>query len=350
MQKRLFIGIAVGRPAGMKSLPKVHDMLGRLAAYVERQTEIYDPPVLFSDKGGNPVTGQYLADSLTPSLLLERPRIIVYFIGHGAFADGEQIWYLSEELAQWAESVSVAGYQEVLETYGPDQLCIFSDSCQTPEVTVGKSSPILRQHTGLSDFPLIDTFRSTVKGKPAFAPTGVGPIFSDTILNVLDNEAYPPFAALDPQYLNVGKFVVTSQSLANYVDDTVPKLANDIRRQQRPRTHSGLRYDTDDYLILDGPPGIVAPPTADEILASLPVRPISLYDRDIGAERDTLWRETLSEWRGDFWYQTLDRAEHLGPSEGVLVSVQANRRTIPNAQLIFTPDLETMEMGITRPG
>ncbi|MGO4843048.1 hypothetical protein AB4144_63330, partial [Rhizobiaceae sp. 2RAB30] len=78
-------------PTGMDSLPGVHDVIRRIARYATRSSE-YDPPILFLDEEGQRVTAEQIQKDLTADILVDRPRIMVYFCGHGAFLNGQEIW------------------------------------------------------------------------------------------------------------------------------------------------------------------------------------------------------------------------------------------------------------------
>ncbi|MBD1549579.1 hypothetical protein [Roseibium aggregatum] len=253
MAKRLFIGIGVEAPAGMEELPGVHEAIARIAQYADGN-DAYDPPILFLDKKDplgtrEPVTAEAIRAKLTPDLLIGRPRITVYFCGHGAFLNGREIWYLSAGKAQWSQRVDVSGFRDMLQSYGPGQIGLFSDACQTAEYGDGGASPVLDYYQGAAGIPKIDIFRATIRGKPAYATQTDGPLFSSVIAKALTGT--PPDSALDKQYLLNDERVVSSQSLATYVEEHLPDYAAlGAGQAQIPEIVSGFRYDTNDYLKL----------------------------------------------------------------------------------------------------
>ena len=141
MAKRLFIGIAVQEPEDMAPLPGVWDALKNTAEFIKADPS-HDDPILITDENkDDPVTIRRIKDALPENILLERPRITVYFCGHGAFIDGTEVWYLSHGRKNMQnngeEQINVMAFRDVLATYGPEQISFFSDACQTLETMSG---------------------------------------------------------------------------------------------------------------------------------------------------------------------------------------------------------------------
>ena len=90
------------------------------------------------DDLGPGVTVEGIRDLLTPkdpasgkrdpALLLDRPRIVVYFCGHGLHAPQDQYWILSAGPDQSNERISSVGFREALASYGPKQISIRQSS------------------------------------------------------------------------------------------------------------------------------------------------------------------------------------------------------------------------------
>ncbi len=325
MVKRLFIGIAVARPVGMQTLPKVYDSMNRLCDYVASYEDDFDAPIVFSDHGGTKVTSEQIREVLHPSILLNRPRILIYFIGHGAFVESNQVWYLSEGRDQPYQRVNVGALQEVLETYGPEQLCIFSDACQTPEVGVGGAVPLLDKNIGEFDFPLVDSFRSTAKGMKAFASKEYGPIFTHAVLEAIHGDDGPPALAIDRLHLEKDRIVVSSQSLRVFLKSRVKELATLIQRNQKPRMHSGLDYFENDYLEVEKLP----PSLEGSTFLSKTDSAISHSAREQRNEEEEIKRSAASAWRRDFWDHSTDLSHQFGYGTGAIISLGTSANGSP---------------------
>ncbi|MHB8270458.1 hypothetical protein [Bradyrhizobium sp.] len=300
----------------MDALPRVHDSVRRIAQYATHNAD-YDPPILFLDDEA--VTAEQIKQKLTASVLLGRPRIMIYFCGHGAFLNGKEIWYLSDGKAQWSQRVLVPEFRDILATYGPKQIGFFSDACQTAEYADATGSPILDAYSGAPTTPRVDIFRATIRGQPAYSTPADGPLFSKVIAEVLTD--FPPESALDKQYLLNGERVVSSQSLGTYVEDHLPDYAAlDAGKWQKPEINSGFRYDTNDYLKFAQPPKIStgSPPSTRIATERESEKHVTALHRDARPriDLDTRLRQALdasqSEWRQAFW----DRTDRLLPREG----------------------------------
>lgn len=166
MANRLFVGIAVEKPDDMTPLPGVLDALKKVSRYVNA-TSRHDDPILITDED-EPVTIQRVKATLSEDVLLERPRITIYFCGHGAFIDGTEVWYLSHGRKNGRnngeEQINVMAFRDVLTTYGPRQISFFSDACQTVDTMSGAARQVLDPHDSAFFQPQYDIFRATIRG------------------------------------------------------------------------------------------------------------------------------------------------------------------------------------------
>lgn len=250
MTNRLFVGIAVQKPDDMTPLPGVWTALKKVSRFVNAATR-HDAPILITDEDG-PVTIQRVKNALKKRVLLERPRITVYFCGHGAYIDGTEVWYLSHGRKNGRnngeEQINVMAFRDVLATYGPAQISFFSDACQTVDTMSGAARQVLDPHKSAFFQPQYDIFRATIRGEAAYASKADGPLFSKVMSEVLNTS--PPeeaMVAID----GAGPHVrgVSSQSLAKYMHYNMPDYAAVEGVQQQPELLPALFLDND-YIIV----------------------------------------------------------------------------------------------------
>ncbi|MDP5220408.1 hypothetical protein Q5Y75_24790 [Ruegeria sp. 2205SS24-7] len=286
----------------------------------------YDKVIFLDDE--KLVTAEAIKAALPKKVLRTRSRIVWYFCGHGAIVNAEEVWFLSEGRYQWSARVSVPELHDVLRTYGPGQISLFSDACQTLTRMPGGGTPIIDNDTGKSR-PVVDIFRATIEGQPAFATDEDGPLFSKLITDVLAGET--PDDAIDQQYLQTNQKIVSSQSLATYLRLNLPDYAALAGEDQFPEINSNFVFDTNDYLNLGripGPRPIDFDPKKDLLLHE--TRPESEEDLELFSDKKHYYSDaqaykdfvananaslsappesrlpaiqsaTRSEWRQDFW-------------------------------------------------
>ena len=329
---RLFVGIAVQSPDGLEELPGVHDALDRMAEFA-RVSGDYDDPILISDKNNEAVTAKRIKESLTADVLLDRPRIHIYFCGHGAFLNGTEIWYLSNGMTSYEERVDVMWFRDVLATYGPEQITIFSDACQTPVHHLTKAAPILPEHPGKARPPEYDTFRATIVGEAAYATKEDGPLFSKAMAEALSVTL--PNPAIDEQILGAhGQKVVSSQSLKIYVRDHLPDYAADTGEDQYPELMPCFVYNTNDYLSFPNLPGSEVETPATGAGGEAGSRSAEAGAGDIALKNTASALQTrspeamqaalnssLSEWRGPFWDTATSWAKNWEDEASLIVRV-----------------------------
>ncbi|CAB5671170.1 Uncharacterized protein containing caspase domain [Delftia tsuruhatensis] len=247
MRKPLFIAIGVHKPKGMETLPGVLEAVDKIAEWAAQSYEVK----VFSDRE-NPVTIDLIRSVLTPdeddgttdpSFLLDRKRIVVYFCGHGFAVWPDQYLILSPGPHQTRERISVNSFREALSSYGPKQIAFISDACRGPLTITGAADPVLDTLAGHSKNHQKDNFFSCQNGTSSFiAPAKDGkpayPIFSSILLEALSE---PRGINLDQILLASNRQVVTSQSLADYLEEHVPRVALTVDRIQNTQCDPGFR-------------------------------------------------------------------------------------------------------------
>lgn len=255
-EKRLLIAIGVHNPDGMTRLPGVIPSIDAMCAWAQ---EAGYEPICIDDRSKRVNVDRirnrlapFLPDSdeRDPALLLDRTRIIVYFCGHGIHAAQDQYWILSAGPNQADERISAVALRDALATYAPRQISIISDACRTAQAVQGLASSVVPFQTGIAQRVQKDNFFSSQIGTASFSmpPTASDPgycVFSRTLLRALSSP--PERAALDELYLSLGEMIVSSQSLATYLETHVPDAAIGIGKLQDPDCDPGFRPRDNDY-------------------------------------------------------------------------------------------------------
>ena len=245
MQKPLFIAIGVHKAYGLDTLDGVLPSVADMVQWAGSRA--YDPVVITDDPAlpgaERDVTVDRIRAALPAEVLLDRPRIVVYFCGHGLYAPGDQHWVLSAGPNN--RRISAFGFHQALETYGPKQIAVFSDACSLPWVQNATADQVIDNYVGDAADAQKDLFYSTREGAPSFAvPAKDGEpaycVFSRTLSRVLSATAPAPLA-LDQLYLQTGKRAISSQSLASYLEAEVPAVALASGKKQRPSCNPGFR-------------------------------------------------------------------------------------------------------------
>ena len=363
MAKRLFVGIAVQEPEDMTPLPGVWSAIKRVSRYVNAASR-HDDPILITDEDG-PVTVQRVKDALPKTVLLERPRITVYFCGHGAFIDGTEVWYLSQgrknNRNNGEEQINVMAFRDVLATYGPGQISFFSDACQTVDTMSGAARQVLSPHESAFVQPQYDVFRATIRGAAAYASKTEGPLFSQAISKALSmpppKEAMGAISGAKP-----GVFGVSSQSLAVYMYLNMPDYVAVEGVKQQPELLPAIFLDNDYLIYSERKAGAAAAPEADpdddlgwnleatpmdrlgppdpfleKSAPAVPRSPLAQMARgDEQAVIDTV-ESISSEWRGAFWGRALSNAQ------------DRNGQLVLEAYLFGEVTAETVQNGLHLP-
>lgn len=247
MQKALFIAIGVHKAQGMPVLDGVLKGIDDLTNWAQKSE--YD--VIKIDDAQKKVDIDRIRDCLlpledgerSPTILLDRPRVVVYFCGHGLHAPQDQYWILSAGLNQPEERISAVGFRDTLATYGPKQIAFISDACRSALVVTGQGRSVINSYEADVGYPQKDIFFSSRDGTASFAIPAKNNqpaycVFSETLYKALKE---PDGDNLDEMYLENGRKVVTSQSLANYLENHVPDMALGAGKTQAPQCDSGFR-------------------------------------------------------------------------------------------------------------
>lgn len=306
MRAPLFIAIGVHKPDNMDPLPGVIEAVDEMTAWAAQNG--YDT-VQIDDRAG-PVLADRIKDRLTPlksdgysrdgALLLDRPRIMVYFCGHGLHAPGDQYWVLTPGPDQPAHRISAVTFQDVLATYAPKQVGVISDACNVPMAVIGTAVAPVDPLAGQARPVQRDSFRSSQLGKPSFAvPAKDGApaycVFTKVLLTALSAPPQPD--ALSKVYRLLNQDKVSSDSLADYLELVVPDAALDVGKLQEPVCNPGFRAFDDVYaefpsaplkgLVTGAPPPKLAPDSAPPIA--------SIEPGDLAQGRR--FNRSQSEWR-----------------------------------------------------
>lgn len=332
MANRLLISIGVHAPVGADVLPGVDTAVQGMVDYAH-DNPTFDDAVVFTD-ASTPVDAQKIRNRLTPDLLKNRPRVVVHFCGHGAQLNGNEIWYLSDGLADWMERVNVIQFRDMILSHGAKQICMISDACQTPAYDPTDGTPVIKAGSRRRNTFRADMFQATLPGKPAFAAAHGGPLFSSTILDVLGKKP-PPKDSLSKTHLLKREFVVSSQSLAEYVERELPDKAAGVRKSQYAVMSPGLNPWDDDYLKVDPAQvgsewsDLLPAPSLELLGVSRDTDPMALVDRERLSDQDTadLRDATTSEWRQAFWEESRLVAERAF-QDGVRLVVHLNSKVL----------------------
>lgn len=247
MEKPLFISIAVHKAKGLQTLPGVLESSEQICAWAAKD---YD--VIKINDAEKPVTVKRIREALTPedddgntdpAKLLDRPRIIVYFAGHGFAVWPDQYWILSRGPDQPNERISANLFRDMLASYGPAQIAFISDACRSSKALTGLGAPVLDYYPGTPVNPQKDIFYSCQPGESSFAvPAEDGRpaylVFSSVLLKGLSE---PDGTNLDKVLLLLNKQAVTSQSLSTYLEENVPEVALEVERVQITQCDPGFR-------------------------------------------------------------------------------------------------------------
>ncbi len=313
MTKPLFVAIGVHKAAMMPELDGVLTSVEKLSNWAAGQG--YEVVRIDDQKGR--VTVDRIKEELTPfdaatrdrdpKRLLDRPRIVVYFCGHGLHAPQDQYWILSAGPNQPNDRISAVGFRDMLATYGPQQIAFISDACRSALVVQGLASSVVDSYEGLAEAIQKDNFFSSRDGQASFVvPSKDGKpaycVFSSVLMRALSEPAERE--ALDKLYLQTGRMVVSSQSLATYLEQKVPVAALDVGKLQVPQCDPGFRPVINDYVDF----GHVVPPSPDEAKAGQ----VTIARGRAEAQNDRIKR-SRSEWRRPY-------VENLQPFIGPVLS------------------------------
>jgi hypothetical protein len=203
-------------------------------------------------------------------------RMILYFAGHGLIREIENgLWLLSDWDVE-LRAVAVERLRRRLLMYDIKQISIFADACRSipPDVQALDlaEDPVLGRGPSLqSTSTAIDKFVAAQDGSETSMVPGNTPeedrcIFSGVLLEGLWGTKKEAFSKLLPT-------VITSRSLAAYLQSEVPKVAALYNRNLKPSVIPSFPEGTDIYF--DGGNTIVPPifPAWPPIKPVLPMSP-----------------------------------------------------------------------------
>ena len=260
---RVFVSIGVSRPGGdLDELPGAIKAAERMAAWAAAQGYA---TVLVHDRKHGEVTVDLLRHEIAAAITevtdrTELKRLVVFFAGHGAaMAVGDQYWILTHWKKRPTEAIKVSSLQRMLEYYGPRQVAIIGDACQefSAKFIDVVGSPVLDMPDEEQAPYELDQFFAVDAGKQAFMIKGVDGqddfcLFTEVLLDALEGDA------AQASYEQIGQDrVVTSQSLALYLDGHVAQEAGKYGVRMVPRPKPGFYTDR---IYLKMPPAAGQPP------------------------------------------------------------------------------------------
>lgn len=271
---RIFVSIGVSRPlGGLDELPGAITASERMAAWA---TAHGYATVLIHDAVLPEITIDLLRDRIATAIQevtdqTELKRLVIFFAGHGAaLAVGDQYWILTNWHKRPTEAIKVSSLQRMLEYYGPKQVSVIGDACQefsSKFIDLLGSAVLDRPDEDQHPYEL-DQFFAVDAGKQAFMIKANGDtkdfcLFTEVLLDALEGDAQGIY------FEDIGQDkVVTSQSLARYLDNNVAREAGKYGLRMIPRPKPGF-YTDRAYLTMPVPPGEgFVPPPFDASVAS----------------------------------------------------------------------------------
>jgi hypothetical protein len=218
----------------------------------------YETTLVTDDE--NPVTMQVLREKIETLLTASsKPifRIILYFAGHGLIREiSESLWLLSD-WRQELRSVAVEALKRRLSMYGPRQVCIISDACQSLPTNIQQADLVPDAVLGSGPKPVdlsvaLDRFFATQDGEEAFMIPGAGPkddrcLFSGVLIEGLWGQAgltQSPFSRLEPDK-------ITGRSLGAYLAAEASQRAKSYGLSLTPTISPTFPEGSDDYFRKD---------------------------------------------------------------------------------------------------
>lgn len=277
LNRPLFIAIGVHRAQGLATLPGVIESVNALSAWAARDYDV----IRIDDRAAG-VTIDRIRSTLTPldiagvpdpTLLLDRPRIVVYFAGHGFAAWPDQYWVLSAGPNQSRERISANLFRDTLASYAPEQIAFISDACRTTAPLIGSADAVVDLLPGQIHNPQKDIFYSCQLGQASYAVPGNGGqpphlVFSSILLDGLSR---PDGANIDHLMLQVNRRTVTSFSLAAYLKQNVPIAALQVNQVQTTQCDPGFWPVDHIYAEFPAEPGEVPPENDNDLLGGIKI-------------------------------------------------------------------------------
>lgn len=268
----LFIGIAVGHPAGLHPLPGVYAALDAMAGWAQARGDA----VLQIDDRTVDAAGQRASVSADDIRALVEPylaprtgqldRVTAYFAGHGHLIGGEPVWVLSQGQTLSHHRVAVDAFRAALETYGARQISLISDACKTAAHFPTQAEAGLRESGAAPHLDLEhDRIFATQDGRAAYAANhGETLLFSTVFQRFLGGE-FPE--ALD--VINNGQ--VTSRTIKLGFRKRFERelAAMGVFQAQTPSIHAGFQHPDNVYSSPPPPPEDTAPARGGEAFSPM---------------------------------------------------------------------------------
>lgn len=344
---RIFVSIAVSKPeGGLDPLPGAIRAAKRMAAWADAQNY---KTLLLHDGEHPEITIELLRDEITAAInevtdRTELKRLVIFFAGHGAAqAIGDQYWILTHWKKDSSQAIKVSALQRMLEYYGPRQVSVIGDACQefsAQFLDLVGNAVLFRPEEEPRPYEL-DQFFAVDVGMQAFMIKAQGEqgdfcLFTEVLLDALEGDAQGAyFEASGADKL------VTSQSLARYLDSTVAKEAGKYGVRMIPRPKPGF-YTDRNYVTIPGPPEVTVFKSIaldSEVDFSEPSEPLA----EAGEDADS-WHGDSSDAGADSWLHV-----ELTPT------VEPYSRSVDKARLIkpkspkakFDAQTQALEMART---
>lgn len=292
------MSIGVSRPrGGLEALPGAITAAERMAVWAKAQGYI---TLLLHDENLPEITVELLRKEITKVIedvtsQTELKRLVIFFAGHGGSQQvGDQFWLLTNWDTDWNEAIRISSLQRILEYYGPKQVAVIGDACQEYSSRFGDvlGSPILKKNDEEPHRYELDQFLAVGFGKQAYMIKAKDEnkafcLFTEVLLDALEGDASDKYF----EKLN-GNRVITSQSIASYLDNNVPMEAAKYGLQMDPCPKPGF-YTDRTYLTLLEPSAGLTFPSPTVVAASTSIK--SLDVNMLGASRDKSVHRTISK-------------------------------------------------------
>ena len=246
MNSKLFIGIAVRNAKGLETLPGVWKSVADMKAWAAEAG--YDT-VVVTDEGREEVTVDRIADAVKANLQAGLDRIILYFAGHGFAVTPDQYLILSAGPDVPSQRITRDGFRDMLGSYGPKQISVITDACLVTRKFKGLAASVIDPLQSEAGQPTLDGFFATQEGDRAFAfhATENEPELCVFTWVMHRGLTFANLEACDRYLSTADRLVVTSGSLANFLDRDVPLEAAARNVWQQPSTNTGFRRPNDIY-------------------------------------------------------------------------------------------------------
>jgi hypothetical protein len=298
VSNRIFVSIGVSKPhGGLAALPGAITAAERMAVWAKAQGYI---TLLLHDENLPEITVELLRKEITKVIedvtgQTELKRLVVFFAGHGGSQQvGDQFWLLTNWDTDWNEAIRISSLQRILEYYGPKQVAVIGDACQeySSRFIDVLGSAILKKNDEEPHRYELDQFLAVGFGKQAYMIKAKDEnkafcLFTEVLLDALEGDASDNYF----EKLN-GNKVITSQSLASYLDNNVPMEAARYGLHMDPCPKPGF-YTDRTYLTLPELSAGLTIPSATVMAASTSIESFEI--EMLGASREKSARSAISK-------------------------------------------------------